>query len=71
MLVGKIVHTKTGKTFTKGEEKGYFEFGGSTIVMLTKPDAVSLDEDILTESEKGIETKVSCGEKIGIGTRKC
>ena len=35
LLVGKIVNNDKIE-FTKGEEKGYFEFGGSTIVLLLK-----------------------------------
>ncbi|MDR0964317.1 MAG: phosphatidylserine decarboxylase [Clostridium sp.] len=71
MLVGKMVHTHTAHSFAKGEEKGYFEFGGSTIVMLLKPAAVAIDEDILQQSQKAIETKVLYGERIGKGTLQC
>jgi len=51
--------------FHKGDEKGYFEFGGSSIVLLFKKDVVKIDDDIWAYSAKGIETKVSYGEKIG------
>ena len=63
LLIGKIKNTHDIK-FRKNEEKGYFEFGGSTIVVLIKKD-VEIDDDILEQSKKGIETKVSAGEKIG------
>jgi phosphatidylserine decarboxylase len=63
MMVGKIVnHDK--KTFKKGEEKGYFLFGGSTIVIMVKENIIKIDEDILKNSENGIETKVKQGERI-------
>jgi phosphatidylserine decarboxylase len=65
MLVGKIVQTHGGETFSRGDEKGYFEFGGSTVVLLLKKDAVKLDGDIAAFSANGIETKVRLGEKIG------
>ena len=52
--------------FKKGEEKGYFEFGGSTIVLLVKKGMVKVDNDIITNSEEDIETNVKYGEKIGI-----
>ena len=62
-MVGKIAnHDK--KSFKRGEEKGYFLFGGSTIIIMTKKDILEIDEDILKNSEKGIETKVKQGEKI-------
>lgn len=64
MMVGKIVnHHK--QCFVKGEEKGYFEFGGSTIVLLFEKDKVIIDEDIVSNSLKNWETKVLLGEKIG------
>jgi phosphatidylserine decarboxylase len=66
MLVGRIVHTYSGASFHKGDEKGYFEFGGSSIVILIKKGVVKVDDDILAYSAKGIETKVEYGERIGI-----
>ena len=62
LLVGKIIdHGK--EHFDKGEEKGYFEPGGSTVIMLVK--GVKIDEDIMRHSAEGIETKVRYGERIG------
>ena len=63
LLVGKIVDYGLS-SFTKGEEKGYFEPGGSTVIVIVK-DIVNIDEDILKQSAEGIETKVKYGEKIG------
>lgn len=63
LLVGKI-NNYNKENFTKGEEKGFFELGGSTIVILTN-DKIKIDNDILEYSNKGIETKVKYGEKIG------
>ena len=42
-----------------------FEFGGSTIILMTQKDTVTVDEDILLNSKDGYETIVSIGEKIG------
>ncbi len=64
LLVGKIVNHPI-ENFKKGEEKGYFEMGGSTIVLMVKKDVIKIDEDILRNSDKGIETKVLIGERIG------
>ena len=63
LLVGKIVDYGRS-SFTKGEEKGYFEPGGSTVIIIVK-DIVNIDDDILKQSAEGIETKVKYGEKIG------
>ena len=65
LLVGKISNNKEIKEFSKGDEKGYFEFGGSTIILLVKDNVVSFDKDILNNSSMGKETFVHCGEKIG------
>ncbi len=64
LLIGRIKnHNITD--FKKGEEKGYFELGGSTIILLTKKN-IKIDEDILAQSKESTETKVSYGEKIGV-----
>jgi phosphatidylserine decarboxylase len=63
--VGRIVNNHEEYVFKKGEEKGYFEFGGSTIVLLFKKNVISLDKDIEENSSEGIETIVKYGEKIG------
>ena len=62
MLIGRIVDNGTD-VFEKGQEKGYFEPGGSTVVMLVKN--VEIDKDIMEQSASGIETKVRYGERIG------
>ena len=63
--VGKIVqHRRESSACEKGEEKGYFEWGASTIVLLLQ-SAVRIDDDILHYSEAGIETRVKYGSRIG------
>ena len=66
MAVGRIhQHFRQGGEFSKGEEKGYFEFGGSTIILLFEPGRIVIDEDILEYSEKGIEALVRYGSQVG------
>ena len=62
MLIGRIVDNGTD-VFEKGQEKGYFEPGGSTVILLVKN--VAIDKDIMEQSASGIETKVRYGERIG------
>lgn len=62
MLVGKIVDGGD-KVFEKGQEKGYFEPGGSTVIILV--NNIRIDDDIAEQSADGIETKVEYGERIG------
>ena len=66
MMVGKIVNYHQEYTFTKGEEKGRFEFGGSTIIMLIKKDVALIDTEIKSASNRGEEYKVKLGESIGV-----
>lgn len=64
MLVGKICNNRV-KEFNKLQEKGHFEFGGSTIVMITNKDII-IDADIVKQSKLDIKTLVEVGDKIGI-----
>lgn len=63
LMVGKIVNSDKEK-FNKGEEKGYFKLGGSTIVILVKDNIMTIDEDILEQSKDDIEVLVKYREKI-------
>lgn len=63
MLIGKIVNEKVDR-FKKGDEKGHFEFGGSTVVLLLKNN-IKIREDILNNTKCGVETLVKLGETIG------
>lgn len=65
MMVGKICNHYT-TAYQRGEEKGYFEFGGSTIVVIIKANEVEIDQDIIEHSKEHNETKVLLGEKIGV-----
>ena len=64
LLVGKI-HNHDVTSCRRGQEKGYFSLGGSSILVLLKPGAVTIDSDIAEYSLKQIETKVRLGEKVG------
>lgn len=64
LMVGKIVNHKI-TTFRKGEEKGYFEFGGSTVICLFKKGVIDIDQDIKNHSENHDEVKVKLGERVG------
>lgn len=65
MLVGKIKNHHEKHRFKRGEEKGMFLYGGSTIIVLVSPDSVLIDDDILTYSANEIETPVRFGQKLG------
>jgi phosphatidylserine decarboxylase len=66
MCVGSIVQTYgPGAPVKRGDEKGMFRFGGSTVIVLYEPDRIRLDEDIASYSKKGIETLVRLGRPVG------
>ena len=65
LLVGKISNLHQEHEFKRGEEKGMFEFGGSTIVVLVKKDVVEIDSDIIENSMEEAETLVTIGSQIG------
>ena len=52
--------------FAAGEEKGYFSLGGSTIVEMLN-DKIVIDDDLFENTNKGLETKLEIGERIGYG----
>lgn len=76
---GKVLYIEVGATFVgsivqtfnsdfeqkRGAEKGYFKFGGSTVILLFKKDTVKIDPDIMENTALGLETSVRMGEKIG------
>ena len=62
MLIGKIINHDLD-TFKRGDEKGYFLPGGSTVVVIA--NNIKVDKDILNNSKNNIETLVEVGEKVG------
>ena len=65
LLVGRITNYHEEETVKKGEEKGRFEFGGSTVILLFQKDAVKFDRQFLYNTENGYETIVKMGERLG------
>ena len=62
--VGSIVQTFTGDEVRKGEEKGYFQYGGSTIVLLFRQGRVAFCTDLIAHSAEGIETFLKAGQLL-------
>jgi phosphatidylserine decarboxylase len=63
--VARIVQTHARGTFARMAEKGYFCFGGSTIVLVFTAAAVAFDSDLIEHSAAGREVLVRCGETVG------
>ena len=65
MLVGRIENYKgAGVRFRRGEEKGRFLYGGSTVVLLLEKDRVPLDPAFFANTARGLETPVQLGEVL-------
>lgn len=63
--VGGIKNHFSNYNFVKGEEKGYFDLHGSTIVLLFEPDRITLNPEILSATEQNSEFRVQLGQWIG------
>ncbi len=63
-MVGSIIQTYDGNVAVKGEEKGYFKFGGSTVILIFENGKIRIDEDLVLNSKKKLETTVKLGERI-------
>ncbi|MEA3444832.1 MAG: phosphatidylserine decarboxylase, partial [Bacteroidota bacterium] len=65
-MVGSIIQTYKGDIAEKGKEKGYFKFGGSTLVLLFEKGKIKIDDDLLKNTRNNLETEVRMGERIAI-----
>lgn len=65
--VGSFEYTFTPNTrVTKGAEKGYFKFGGSSTITLFEPGRVKLDEDLLAHTAEHRELYARMGDRLGV-----
>ncbi|CAN6587599.1 unnamed protein product [Malus baccata var. baccata] len=70
-MVGSVTFSKKeGDHIKKGEEFGYFSFGGSTVICVFEKDAIEIDEDLLSNSARSLETLVSVGMKLGVSKKQ-
>ena len=65
LLVGRIDNRQGAGPICRGEEKGRFLFGGSTIVLLFEKDRVNVDETLFRSTAEGIEIPVVMGQVLG------
>ncbi|MDX8397715.1 MAG: phosphatidylserine decarboxylase [Mariprofundaceae bacterium] len=67
--VGKIVQAfDESQPFKKGDEKGYFLFGGSTVVLCGEKGKWAPSEDMLKNTKAGIETYIQLGDVVAQST---
>ena len=65
LLVGKIKNHHGKCYINRGEEKGFFEYGGSTIILLVEQGKVNVPKQFLDHTEQGYETIVRMGQTVG------
>ncbi|GAA5892606.1 hypothetical protein JCM8208_005861 [Rhodotorula glutinis] len=70
MVAGITMHKFEGEDVKRGDDLGRFSFGGSTTVLLFKPNTVKFDADLLENSRNSIETLVRVGMRIGRAVEK-
>lgn len=64
--VGSIHQTFTpGEPCSKGDEKGYFSFGGSCLVLLFEPNRIVFDPDLIDVSSRKMEVRGLLGQSLG------
>ncbi len=64
--VGSIQETyPPGQWQPKGAEKGYFEFGGSALILLFAKNTIAFDRDLLAATEQGFEMRCLLGQSMG------
>ena len=66
ICVGKIVQSHRQGDFRRGEEKGYFLFGGSSVIVMGLPGRWVPSEDVLRHTKEGMETYVRLGDVLGV-----
>jgi phosphatidylserine decarboxylase len=65
-MVGKIVQTFRPGRVTGGQEKGYFLFGASTVVLVLEAGRLRLTQDLAAHGPRGLETRLRCGDPLGV-----
>lgn len=64
--VGTIHHTfMPNEPYAKGDEKGYFSFGGSSLILLFEPGRIQFDQDLVEASQDKIEVRGLMGQTLG------
>lgn len=64
MLVGKIANHPAPERFERGDEKGMFLYGGSTVILLIEPGKLRIPGEAFKLARTGAELPVQLGERI-------
>ncbi|MBI2742793.1 MAG: phosphatidylserine decarboxylase [Chlamydiales bacterium] len=81
---GTILYIEVGATYVgtihqtfaandpcqKGDEKGFFSFGGSSLILLFEPSCIQFDQDLLDASQRKVEVRAHYGQSLGHSLKK-
>ena len=65
-MVGSMLYTYQSNDIVKGEERGYFKFGGSTVILFFEKGRIEIDADLIDNTAQGLETEVQMGKQIAV-----
>lgn len=63
--VGRIEQIHTERRFSRGDEKGMFLFGGSSVIVIGEKGRWEVDPRILENTAQGLETFLKMGRSLG------
>lgn len=63
--VGSFEYTYKPGPIAKGQEKGFFKFGGSSTITIFEPNRITLAQDLVENSAKGMELYAKIGDVMG------
>jgi phosphatidylserine decarboxylase len=69
LTVGSIVQTFTPSRVMRGQEKSYFRFGGSALLMLAHAQHIRFDDDLVRATSEGFESRVRVGTRVAVTRR--
>jgi phosphatidylserine decarboxylase len=67
LTVGSIVQTFTPSRVSRGQEKSYFRFGGSALLMLAQSNRIRFDDDLIASTRQEVESQVRVGTRVAVG----
>jgi phosphatidylserine decarboxylase len=69
LTVGSIVQTFTPSRVKRGQEKSYFQFGASALLMLAQESRIAFDDDLIRSTAEGVESRVRVGTRVAVKRR--
>ena len=69
LTVGSIVQTFTPSRVKRGQEKSYFRFGGSALLLLAQENRIAFDDDLVRSTIEGVESRVRMGTRVAVKRR--